>query len=88
MPGGEVGVHRAGRALAHLPVTRITNSLRSRSASLNTAAASGIEHDLQQPLAIAQVDEDDPAVIATAMHPAGDRDLLAEELLVDLSAVM
>ena len=69
----------AGRSRT-LPVTRITNSLRSRSASLNTAARIRVEHDLQQPLAVAQVDEDDPAVIAPAMHPAGDRDLLAEQL--------
>ena len=48
----------------------------------------GVEHDLQQPLPISQIDEYHPAVITTAMHPAGDRDVLAEELLVNLSAVM
>ena len=37
-----------------------------------------IEHDLQQPLAVAQVDEDDSAVVAAPMHPAGDADSLAE----------
>ena len=42
----------------------------------------------KQPIAIAQVDEDHPAVVAPAIHPAGDRDLLADELLVDPSAVM
>ena len=47
-----------------------------------------VEHDLQQPFAVAHVDENHAAVVAPAMHPAGDRDLLAEELFVDLSAVM
>jgi hypothetical protein len=47
-----------------------------------------VEYDLQQSFAIAQVDEDHPAMIASPMHPAGDRDLLADEPLVDLSAVM
>ena len=77
----------AGRARTS-PFTWMTNSLRSRSASLNSAAGLRVEHHLQQALAVAQVDEDHPAVIAAAMHPAGDRDLLAEQLLVDLSAVM
>ena len=77
----------AGRART-VPVTCTTNSLRSRSASAKTGAAVRVEHDLQQALAVAQVDEDHPAVVAPAVHPAGDRDLLAEELLVDLSAVM
>jgi len=47
-----------------------------------------IEHDLQQSFAVAQVDEDHPAMIAAAMYPAGDRDRLTDELLADLSAVM
>jgi hypothetical protein len=33
-----------------------------------------IEHDLQQPLAIAQIDEDDAAMVTAAMRPTGDRD--------------
>ena len=47
-----------------------------------------IEDHLQQALAIAQIDENDAAVVAAAMHPAGDRDLLSDQLLVDVSAVM
>ncbi len=34
----------------------------------------GVEDDLQQALAIAQVDENDAAVIAAAVRPAGDGD--------------
>jgi hypothetical protein len=37
-----------------------------------------IEDDLQQPLAVAQVDENDAAMVAAAMGPAGDGDDLAD----------
>jgi hypothetical protein len=47
-----------------------------------------VEHDLQQTFAIAQVDENDAPMVATTVDPAGDRDRLAEQLLIDLSAVM
>ena len=77
----------AGRARTR-PRMRTQNSPRSRSASANTSLRVRIEHDLQQPFAVAQVDEDHPAVIAPAMHPAGDADLLADEGLVDLTAIV
>ena len=77
----------AGRARTR-PRTWITNSLRSRSASENWAWLSGIEHDLQQALAVAQVDENHAAMIAAAMHPAGNRDLLTDQLFVDLAAIV
>ena len=35
------------------------------------------EHDLGNPGGVAQVDEDDAAVVAAARHPAGQRHLLA-----------
>ena len=47
-----------------------------------------IEYHLQQALAIAQIDEDDAAVIAPAMHPAGDLDLLLRKTRIHLPAVM
>ena len=47
-----------------------------------------IEHDLQQPLAVAQVDEDDAAVVAAAMGPAGHRDDLADRGFADLAAIV
>ena len=34
----------------------------------------GVEDELDDPGAVAQVDEDQPAVVAAAMHPAGDAD--------------
>ena len=47
-----------------------------------------IEYDLQQPLAVAQVDENDSSVVAAAMSPAGDRDGLANRRFADLAAIM
>ena len=47
-----------------------------------------IEHDLQQALAIAQVDENHAAVIAAPVHPAGHRDRPADLATVDVAAVM
>jgi hypothetical protein len=38
----------------------------------------GAKHHLDQTLAVAQVDEDQAAVIAAAMHPARDHDLLVD----------
>ena len=35
----------------------------------------GVEDELDQPGAVAQVDEDEPAVVAAAVDPAGDPDV-------------
>ncbi len=88
LAGGKSGVGRAGRTRPHqafdtnavLPAQPFgvgEHSLRIR-----------IEHDLQQPLAIAQVDENHPAMIAAPMHPAGHADFLADEGFVDLAAIV
>ena len=37
----------------------------------------GVEHELQQPRPVAQVDEDQPAVVAPPVHPAGHAHLVA-----------
>ena len=37
----------------------------------------GVEHDLHQAGRVAQVDEDEAAVVAAAVHPPGERDRLA-----------
>ncbi len=47
-----------------------------------------VEHDLQQPFPVAQIDENDSAVVPAAVYPSRDRDFLAGQLLVDVSAVM
>jgi len=81
-------VHRAGGPLAHLARHPDDELVAQPLGFPEDRGGAGVEHDLQQPLTIAQVDENDPAVIAPAVHPAGHADLLAEVLLVDLSAIM
>jgi hypothetical protein len=56
-------------------VTLSTYSLRTCSAGEDLGAVR-VEDHLDQPLAVAQIDEDDPAVIAAPMHPAAQDDLL------------
>ena len=55
---------------------------------LEHLGAIGIEDDLQQALAIAQVDEDDATVIAAPVYPPGNRDCPADLGTVDVAAVM
>ncbi len=47
-----------------------------------------IEDDLHEALAVAQVDEDDAAVVAAAVHPAHQRHGLGEVAAVDAAAVI
>ena len=46
----------------------------------------GMEDELDQPAAVAQVDEDQPAVVAPAVDPAGDAHGLADAPRVELAA--
>ena len=86
--GGQVRVHRARGPLAH-PARHPHHELVAQALGFREdRGGAGVKHDLQQPLTIAQIDENDSAVIAPAVHPAGHGDLLAEQLLVNLSAVM
>ena len=77
----------AGGRRAHLLVIFSTNSLRTDSAVLNISGAVGVAHHLHQTFAVAQVDEDDAAVVAAAMHPAADGDDLVEVGGGDFAAV-
>ena len=47
----------------------------------------GIAHDLHEAFAVAQVDEDDAAVVAPAVHPAVQRDGLSEMCAAHEAAV-
>ena len=58
---------------ARRPCTRSTNSLRTRSAAAKVSCAVRVAHHLHQALAVAQVDEDDAAVVAAAVGPAEER---------------
>ena len=65
-----------------------TYSPRMRSAIANASLPVGIEHHLGEPFAVAQVDEDDPAVVAAPVRPAGERHDAVDELRVELAAIV
>src|SRR5687767_1645318 len=46
----------------------------------------GTEDELEQTLAVAQVDEDQAAVVTTTMDPAGDANLVADVFLAGCAA--
>ena len=46
----------------------------------------GVEDELHQPGAVAEVDEDEPAVVAAAVDPAGDPHLGADPVWQHLAA--
>ena len=48
----------------------------------------GIEHNLGQSLAVAQINKDHAAMIATAVDPAAQADLLVDHGRIDVPAVM
>ncbi len=83
-----MGVGRARGPLAN-PALHTDDELAAQALRLlEHIGGIRVEHDLQESLAIAQIDEDHPAVIATSVDPTRNRDFLAGELFVDLSAVM
>ena len=86
--GSQMGIDRPFRPRTHAPRHTHHEFTAQPLGLAEHRLSRGIEYDLQQSFAIAQVDEDHPAMIAAPMHPAGNRDLLADEQLVDLSAVM
>ena len=88
LAGAQVRVRRARRPRPHEPAHPDHELTAQPLGLLEHLGRIGIEHDLQQPLAVPHVDEDDPTVIAATVHPTGNRDLLISELLIDVSAVM
>ena len=71
-----------------LPVTVITLSVRTRlEPSVNTGLRA-VDHDLGHAVVIAQVDEQQIAVVALALDPAGQAGLLADMLRPQLAAGM
>ncbi len=85
---GEVGVGGAGRPGPH-QAAHLDDELAAQALGLaEQGLVVRIEHDLQQALAVAQVDEDHPAMIAAPVHPAGDGNFLTRQLFIDLAAIM
>ena len=87
-PGGQVRILGSRRARADQAANLDDELIAQLAGFLEHLGGIGIENDLQQPFPIAQIDEDDAAVIATPMDPAGNRDFRPGGLLVYLTAVM
>ena len=77
---GQLGIDHVLRGgPRRLPVTRITSSLRRpRAAACISAPFVGIEDDLRLAVAVAEVDEHQPAVIAIPLDPAAECGRLAD----------
>ena len=79
LAGGELGVNRILAAVAHDAVHADgplgTHGLGNLEGIAERVL--GVEVDLRDALAVAQVAEDQAAMIAAAAHPTGEGDLLA-----------
>ena len=75
--GGQVGIHRAGAARGHRAFHR-DHVFRPHllGAPVHALADVFVKHHLRQAPAVAQIDEDDSAMVAPAMHPAHEHDAL------------
>ena len=86
--GRHLGVDRPWRPFTH-PADRAQNVLRAHPFGCRERLDGvGVVHDLHQTGAIAQVDEDHATVVATPVHPATERDGLANEVFGDGAAEM
>ena len=85
LAGREVRVHRLGRARDDF-ARRAKDELVADLVRLLRGlwAALGVDHELRDAGLVAKVDEDQPAVVAAARRPAGDRDRPADVLLAEL----
>jgi hypothetical protein len=88
----DLAAHQVGVLGAHRPRAHLAHHLQ---AELVAHAFGGLEHlgavrvadDLHQAFAVAQVDEDDAAMVAAAVRPAHQRDGLAHQRFADQAAV-
>ncbi len=84
----KIRVDGARRALAHATL-HLEHELGAQALGLGeNLGAVRIEDDLEQPFAIAQIDEDHAAVIAAPVYPAGNGDFAANRSAVYVAAVM
>jgi hypothetical protein len=87
LPALEVRVHRALGAAAHDPLHAKYEFMAHAVGDREGVGAIGIADHLHEALAVAQVDEDHPAMVAPAMGPAEQGDGLAEVTSVGAAAV-
>ena len=84
----EVRIHRAFGARPHETRHADDEFVAQLFRNGEDLGAIGIADDLHQTLAIAQVDENDAAVIAAPMHPAADGHRLGQALAIHATAVV
>ena len=84
----EVDIDRSCWTRTHLAGDRHHKLITQGLGGLEGVRRIRVAHDLQQALAIAQIDEDDAAVVAPAMHPAEDSHGLLQVRAVDGTAVI
>ena len=87
LPGGQVGIDRLGRALHH-PALGAEHVLGAQLVPQleGLPRLVRVEDQLHQPGPVAQVDEDEAAVVAPAMDPARDAHLRVDPVREDLPA--
>ena len=88
LAAGDIRIGRACRTVAHPAGEAQHEFVAHRFGDFEHLGTVGIADDLRQPLAVAQVDEDHPAVVAAAMRPAAQADGLIELVGVEQSAIM
>ncbi len=88
LAGFQVAVAGAVRAQAHHAGDTQAEFVAHCFRVLEYFGAVRIAHHLHQAFAVAQVDENDAAMIATTMHPAAQADGLAEKYLSGEAAVL
>ena len=71
--GRHLGILGAGRALAHVAVDA-HDKFRTQLLAFSESGRIRIDDALREPIMIAQIDEQQPAVVADAMAPAGEPD--------------
>ncbi len=86
--GHHVRVHGALRALAHAALDQEHELVAHLLGDLERLSGVGVEYHLHKAFAVAQIDEDHPAVIAAPMHPAAQADRAAQQVLGHLTAIV
>ena len=86
LAGRELGLTALSSRRTSSPLAVITSSrAQPPGRRVRLGRLLGPEDELEQPGAVAQVDEDQPAVVAAAVHPAGDAHLLAHVVRAQLA---
>ena len=88
LAGDEVRIGAAFRAQPHEPGHANHELVAQRLGNRERVDAIRIEDDLDEAFAVAQIDEDHAAVVAAPVHPAHQRDRLAQMAAIDASTII